>query len=105
MGFEALDFSIASLALFICVGFLAQIVDGALGMAFGVISNTLLISLGVPPAAASAGVHVVESFTTAASATSHVLNKNVDWTLFARLIIPGIIGGVTGAYEIGRAHV
>ncbi|MFC7499792.1 sulfite exporter TauE/SafE family protein [Enterovirga sp. GCM10030262] len=95
---EGIDVDLATLLLFVGVGFLAQIIDGALGMAFGVISNTLLISLGVPPAAASAGVHTVESFTTAASATSHVLHKNVDWRLFARLLIPGIIGGVTGAY-------
>ena len=60
---------IAELAGFIAVGFVAQLIDGALGMAFGVISTTLLVSLGVPPAAASAGVHVAETFTTAASGT------------------------------------
>jgi uncharacterized protein len=85
---------------FIAVGFAAQLVDGALGMAFGVISTTLLLSLGVPPAAASAGVHTVESFTTAASALSHVAHKNVDWRLLARLVVPGIIGGVFGAYVL-----
>ena len=85
---------------FILVGFAAQLVDGALGMAFGVISSTLLISLGVPPAAASAGVHAVETFTTAASGASHALHRNVDWKLFARLVVPGVIGGVTGAYVI-----
>ncbi|MFH7234279.1 sulfite exporter TauE/SafE family protein, partial [Klebsiella pneumoniae] len=83
---------------FILVGFAAQIVDGALGMAFGVISNTLLLWVGVPPAAASAGVHTVETFTTAVSGISHVLHKNVNWTLFLRLMIPGVIGGVLGAY-------
>lgn len=87
---------------FIAVGFAAQLVDGALGMAFGVISNTLLISLGVPPAAASAGVHMVESFTTAASGISHAAHKNVDWRLFARLVIPGVIGGILGAYVLTR---
>lgn len=96
--FDGIDVDLASLLLFIAVGFAAQIVDGALGMAFGVISNTLLVSLGVPPAAASAGVHMVETFTTAASATSHVLHRNVEWKLFARLIIPGMIGGIAGAY-------
>src|SRR5262245_37670995 len=85
---------------FIAVGFAAQLVDGALGMAFGVISSTLLLSLGVTPAAASAGVHTVESFTAAASAVSHVAHKNVDWKLFARLTVAGIIGGVTGAYAL-----
>lgn len=84
---------------FIGVGFLAQLVDGALGMAFGVITNTLLVSvMGLPPARASASVHLVETFTTAASAISHTLHRNVNWKLFARLVIPGMIGGVTGAY-------
>jgi uncharacterized membrane protein YfcA len=94
------DFTFLDLLPFIAVGFAAQAVDGALGMAFGVISSTLLLSLGVPPAAASAGVHAVESFTTAASAISHVAHRNVDWRLFARLVIPGIIGGILGAYAI-----
>jgi len=89
-----------AIAPFIAIGFAAQLVDGALGMAFGVISSTLLISMGVPPAAASAGVHTVETFTTAASGISHVLHKNVDWRLFSRLVIPGVIGGVLGAYVL-----
>ena len=89
---------LAEVAGFIAVGFVAQLVDGALGMAFGVISTTLLISMGVPPAAASAGVHAAETFTTGASGASHILHRNVDWRLFGRLAIPGIIGGVTGAY-------
>ena len=73
-------------------------IDGALGMAFGQISSTLLVTLGVPPAAASAGVHTAETFTTAVSGISHVAHRNVDWRLFFRLVIPGMIGGVTGAY-------
>ncbi|MES2441359.1 MAG: sulfite exporter TauE/SafE family protein [Pseudomonadota bacterium] len=87
---------------FIAVGFAAQMVDGALGMAFGVISNTLLLSLGVPPNAASASVHAVETFTTAASGASHILHRNVDWKLFRRLVIPGMIGGVIGAYVLSN---
>ncbi|SEM46705.1 hypothetical protein SAMN05192583_0308 [Sphingomonas gellani] len=87
---------------FVAVGFGAQLVDGALGMAFGVISNTLLISLGVPPAAASAGVHTVETFTTAASGISHVAQRNVDWRLFRRLALPGIAGGILGAYVLSN---
>ena len=87
-----------SLLIFIAVGFAAQVIDGALGMAFGVISNVLLLSLGVPPAAASAGVHTVETATTAVSGVSHTLHRNVDWKLFFRLMIPGVIGGVIGAY-------
>ncbi len=90
---------------FVAVGFAAQMVDGALGMAFGVISNTLLVSLGVPPSAASAGVHTVETFTTAVSGLSHVWQRNVDWRLFARLVVPGVIGGVLGAYVVSHAPV
>ena len=89
---------------FIAVGFVAQMIDGALGMAFGVISSTLLISIGVPPAAASAGVHTVESFTTAVSGFSHTLHKNVNWKLFLRLVVPGIIGGVVGAYLLSNVN-
>ena len=80
------------------IGFAAQLIDGALGMAYGQISSTLLISLGVPPAAASAGVHTAETFTTAVSGISHAAHRNVDWRLFTRLVIPGMIGGVLGAY-------
>ncbi len=87
---------------FVGVGFAAQVVDGALGMAFGVISNTLLISLGVPPAAASAGVHSVETFTTAVSGISHAVHRNVNWRLFLRLMIPGVIGGALGAYVLSN---
>jgi uncharacterized membrane protein YfcA len=87
---------------FIAIGFAAQMVDGALGMAFGLISSTLLVSLGVPPAMASAGVHTVETFTTGVSGVSHVLHKNVDWKLFARIVIPGVIGGVIGAYVLSQ---
>ncbi|MEO7504976.1 MAG: sulfite exporter TauE/SafE family protein [Sphingomicrobium sp.] len=85
---------------FALIGFAAQLVDGALGMAFGQISSTLLISTGVPPATASAGVHTAEVFTTGVSAISHVAHGNVDWRLFARLVIPGMIGGIVGAYVL-----
>lgn len=87
---------------FIIVGFGAQIVDGALGMAYGVISSSLLLTLGVPPRAASASVHAAETCTTAVSAISHVLHRNVDWKLFWRLVIPGIIGGCGGAYLLSN---
>lgn len=87
---------------FVLVGFVAQLIDGAVGMAFGVISNTLLISLGVPPAAASASVHVIKNFTGAVSGISHVYHRNVEWRLFWRLLIPGMIGGVIGAWALTR---
>lgn len=95
---------LADILPFIAVGFAAQMVDGALGMAFGVISNTLLLSLGVSPAAASAGVHTVETFTTAVSGISHAIHKNVNWKLFLRLMIPGVIGGALGAYVLSNIH-
>ena len=94
------SFNPIDLLPFIGVGFAAQIVDGALGMAFGVISNTLLISLGVAPAAASAGVHTVECFTTCVSGISHIAHRNVDWKLLARLALPGMIGAALSAYVL-----
>lgn len=88
---------------FILIGFVAQSIDGALGMAFGVITNTLLVGvLGIPPAQASARVHVVETFTTAVSGLSHLIHGNIEKRLFFRLLIPGVIGGVTGAYLLTR---
>ena len=93
------SFSLLDLLPFIAIGFAAQLIDGALGMAFGVISNTLLLSLGMPPAAASASVHAVECFTTAFRHQPRPF-RNVDWRLFGRLVIPGIVGGVLGAYVL-----
>jgi uncharacterized membrane protein YfcA len=89
---------LAAFALFAAVGFIAQIVDGALGMAYGVISTTVLLAFGVPPAAASASVHAAEVFTTGASGISHISHKNVDWKALALLAPAGIVGGVTGAF-------
>jgi len=94
------DFNLLDLLPFVAVGMAAQVVDGALGMAFGVISSTFLISLGVTPAAASAGVHTVETFTTGVSGISHIAHRNVDWKLLARLTIPGMIGAALGAYVL-----
>lgn len=87
---------------FIAIGFAAQLIDGALGMAYGVISTTLLLAIGLPPKAASAGTHAAETFTTAISGLSHIYHRNVDWKLFAKLAVPGIIGGVTGAYLLSN---
>lgn len=96
---ELFGFDLGAIVPFILIGFAAQMVDGALGMAFGVITNTLLVGvLGMPPALASQRVHVVECFTTATSGISHLLHGNIDKTLFFRLAVPGVIGGVTGAY-------
>lgn len=85
------------------VGFLAQVIDGALGMAYGVTSNSFLLGLGLPPALASASVHAAEVFTTAASGAAHWRLGNVDRTLFQRLVMPGVLGGVIGAYLLTEA--
>ncbi|WP_423141004.1 sulfite exporter TauE/SafE family protein [Parablastomonas sp. CN1-191] len=99
IAFGAFDFQ--ALLPFILVGFAAQLVDGALGMAFGVICNTLLVGvLGVPPALASQRVHIVECFTTATSGLSHLFHRNIDGKLFLRLLIPGLAGGILGAYVL-----
>ena len=96
-----MNIDLSALLPFIAVGFAAQAVDGALGMAFGVISNTLLVGvMGVPPALASQRVHVVECFTTATSGISHLLHGDIDKKLFFRLLIPGMVGGATGAYVL-----
>lgn len=88
---------------FILIGFTAQMIDGALGMAFGVTTQTLLVSaMGVPPASASASVHLVELFTTGASGLSHAWQRNVDWGLFRRLVPFGVLGGITGAYILSN---
>lgn len=87
-----------SIVWFILVGFLAQLVDGALGMAYGVSSTSILLSLGIHPAAASASVHTAEMFTTAVSGLSHWKLGNIDKALFRKLLVPGVIGGVVGAY-------
>jgi len=89
---------VETLWFFIIVGFLAQVVDGALGMAYGVISNALLLTVGVPPAISSASVHFAEVFTTSISGFSHLKLGNVDKNLFKKLLIPGVIGGILGAY-------
>jgi hypothetical protein len=99
--FSAIDLS--ALLPFILVGFAAQLVDGALGMAFGVITSTLLVGVvGLPPAQASAKVHIVEVFTTGVSGINHMFHRNIDWRLFVRLLVPGLIGGVLGAYVLSN---
>jgi len=86
--------------LIILIGFLAQMIDGSLGMAYGVSSTTFLTTVGVPPKIASASVHTAEVFTTLFSGISHWKMKNVDWAIFKRLVFPGVIGGATGAYVL-----
>lgn len=82
------------------IGALAQLVDGALGMAYGVTSAALLLALGLPPALASASVHYAETFTCGASGVSHLVAGNVLRRLFWSLVIPGAIGATLGAYVV-----
>jgi uncharacterized membrane protein YfcA len=84
------------------IGFVAQLIDGALGMAFGVISTSAMLTMGVPVAQASAIVHTAEVFTTATSAISHITHRNVDWKLVARLGIGGVLGAVLGAWILSN---
>ncbi len=88
--------------LFILIGFLAQVIDGTLGMAYGVSCSTFLLYLGVSPAIASASVHTAEVFTTGVSGLSHIYLKNVDKKLFIQLAIPGIIGAVIGSFLLAK---
>ncbi len=81
----------------VMVGFFAQVVDGALGMAYGVTATTFLLATGATPGAASASVHIAEIFTTGVSGISHVKFGNVNKELFIRLLVPGILGGILGA--------
>ncbi len=91
-----------NILLFILVGFIAQMIDGALGMAYGVSSNTFLLGLGIPPAAASASVHMAEVVTTGISGYSHWKLGNVDMKLVRRLLVPGVIGGLAGSVHPNR---
>ncbi|HQX72276.1 MAG TPA: sulfite exporter TauE/SafE family protein [Chitinophagaceae bacterium] len=86
-----------SFYLFMLAGFLAQMVDGAVGMGYGVTSTSLLMSMGVPPAAISGSVHTAEIFSSAASGYSHYKFGNVNKKLFKVLVIPGVLGAVAGA--------
>jgi uncharacterized protein len=97
-GDDFVSFLTGDFALYVLVGLGAQLVDGALGMAYGVTSNSFLLTLGVSPAVSSASVHFAEMFTTGASAISHFRFKNINKKLFRSLLIPGVIGAAVGAY-------
>jgi uncharacterized protein len=88
----------SSIFIFILAGFTAQLIDGALGMAYGVTATSFLLSAGVPPAASSASVHASEIFTSGVSGLMHLKFGNVNTKLFRNLLIPGVIGAILGAY-------
>ena len=87
---------------FLAIGFFAQLVDGALGMAFGVISTTALLTLGLSPAHASAMVHTAEVFTTGTSAISHTMHNNTNRRLVIELAAAGSVGAIIGAYVLSN---
>lgn len=84
--------------IFFFIGVFAQLVDGTLGMGYGATSTSFLLAYGIPPAISSAGVHVAEMFTTGASAISHHRFGNINKKLVRHLLIPGVLGSITGAY-------
>ncbi|MBN8577318.1 MAG: sulfite exporter TauE/SafE family protein [Cyclobacteriaceae bacterium] len=84
--------------LFVLGGFIAQMIDGSLGMAYGVSATTFLLSFGISPAASSASVHTAEIFTSGVSGLTHLRFQNVNKKLFKSLLIPGMLGAVAGAY-------
>ncbi len=88
--------------IFFLIGFGAQLIDGTLGMAYGVSCSTCLLHMGVSPAIASASVHTAEVFTTGVSGLSHLYMKNVDKRLFVQLAIPGMIGAILGSFLLAR---
>jgi len=91
--------------IYILIGFIAQMVDGSLSMAYGVCSTTLLNVVGVPIRIASASVHTAEGFITLVSGISHWKCKNIDFSLLKSLIIPGTIGGGLGAYVLVNVSI
>ena len=84
--------------IFLMIGLFAQLVDGTLGMGYGATCTSFLMSVGVPPAISSTGVHVAEMFTTGASAISHYKFKNINKKLVTYLVVPGVLGSAVGAY-------
>ncbi|OXA80069.1 ABC transporter permease [Flavobacterium frigidimaris] len=84
--------------VFFAIGVFAQLVDGTLGMGYGATSTSFLLAYGVPPVISSTAVHVSEMFTTGASALSHHKFGNINKKLVKHLLIPGVLGSITGAY-------
>src|SRR5499427_714200 len=95
----------AEFVLLLGIGFVAKLVDGTLGMAYGVLTNAALLTMGLPPAHASALVHTAEVFTTGASATSHIYHRNVDWRMVALLGVTGALGAILGAWILSNIEI
>jgi uncharacterized membrane protein YfcA len=91
---------VSEILLFAIFGFVAQLIDGSLGMGYGVTVSSFLLSIGVSPLATSASVHASEIFTSGVSGLFHLKFGNVNRALFRRLVLPGILGGALGAYLV-----
>ena len=83
--------------IMLATGFVAQMADGALGLGYGTITTTILLSIGVNPAIVSSRVHTARLFTSGASGLSHHRFRNINFTLFKALAIPGVLGALLGA--------
>lgn len=90
------DINFQTLTMAFLVGIIAQMIDGAIGMAYGITATTFLLTQGISPAIASSSIHIAEIFTTGASGLSHWRLNNIDKKLFLSLVFPGVIGGIFG---------
>jgi uncharacterized protein len=86
----------------VAVGLVAQAIDGALGMAYGITSSSFLLAVGAPPMMSSGATHLAEVFTTGVSGVSHLRLGNVHKKLFFSLLLPGIVGALVGVYILGQ---
>jgi uncharacterized protein len=91
---------VTTILLFTLAGFVAQFVDGLLGMGYGITATSLSLALGLPPGLASASVHTAETIASGASAIAHIRYRNVVWRVARRLIVPGIAGAVCGTLVV-----
>ncbi len=87
---------------FVFVGFIAQLIDGSLGMAYGATCSSLMMFVGVPPSYATAGVHTAKVFTAGVSGLSHIFLGNIDKDMFFRIVVTGVVGSMVGAYVISE---
>ncbi|MNJ85947.1 Siroheme synthase [compost metagenome] len=99
---EAVDSLTIDFAYFILAGFVAQMIDGALGMAYGVSATTFLLSFGISPAVSSMAVHASEIFTSGVSGIMHLRFGNVNNRLFKSIVLPGVLGAIVGAYVLSE---
>lgn len=98
----AIDSLTIDFAYFVLAGFVAQMIDGALGMAYGVSATTFLLSYGITPAVSSMAVHASEIFTSGVSGIMHLRFGNVNNRLFRSILIPGVLGAIVGAYVLSE---